>query len=76
MCLGVGAEADVLDGWTSVAGPASDLPYWDLVAALSTPPELDWFVDATRAQGRPDLTNATMRERRDQFLENALRASG
>ena len=73
MCFGVGAETDVLDGWREVAGAASDLPYWDLVAALSTPPELDWFVDATRAQGRPDLTQFTMRERRDQFLRNALR---
>jgi aminoglycoside phosphotransferase len=76
MCFGGGAEDDVLDGWRQVAGAASDLPYWDLVAVLSTPPELDWFVDATRAQGRPDLTRDTMRERRDQFLENALRACG
>ena len=73
MCFGVGAEVDVLDGWRRIGGAASDLPYWDLVAALSTPPELDWFVDATRAQGRPDLTQDTMRERRDQFLANALR---
>ena len=73
MCFGVGAEDDVLDGWRRIGGAASDLPYWDLVAALSTPPELDWFVDATRAQGRPDLTQDTMRERRDQFLANALR---
>ena len=73
MCFGVGAETDVLDGWREVAGAASDLPYWDLVAALSTPPELGWFVDATRAQGRPDLTQDMMRERRDQFLQNALR---
>jgi aminoglycoside phosphotransferase (APT) family kinase protein len=76
MCFGAGAEADVLDGWKSVAGAVSDLPYWDLVAALSTPPEIDWFLDSTRAQGRPDLTQDIMRERRDQFLENALRANG
>jgi aminoglycoside phosphotransferase len=76
MCFGVGAEDDVLDGWRGIGGAPSDLPYWDLVAALSTPPELDWFVDATRAQGRPDLTQDTMRERRDQFLQNALRKSG
>jgi aminoglycoside phosphotransferase len=76
MCFGVGAEDDVLAGWRGVAGAASDLPYWDLVAVLSTPPELGWFVDATRAQGRPDLTQDTMRDRRDQFLENAMRANG
>jgi aminoglycoside phosphotransferase (APT) family kinase protein len=76
MCFGAGAEHDVLEGWKSVAGPAFDVPYWDLVAALSTPPEIDWFVDSTRAQGRPDLTQDIMRERRDHFLENALRANG
>jgi aminoglycoside phosphotransferase (APT) family kinase protein len=76
MCFGVGAERDVLDGWEQVAGRASDLPYWDLVAGLSTPPELDWFVDSTRAQGRPDLTRATMVGRRDEFIRRALAQHG
>jgi aminoglycoside phosphotransferase (APT) family kinase protein len=76
MCFGVGAEDDVLEGWRGVAGAASDLTYWDLVAALSTPPEIDWFADSTRAQGRPDLTQDIMRERRDHFLQNALRRAG
>jgi aminoglycoside phosphotransferase len=73
MCFGVGAERDVLDGWQEAAGEVSEVPYWDLVACLSTPPELSWFADATRAQGRPDLSQQIMLERRDQFLENALR---
>ncbi len=76
MCFGFGAEDDVLEGWRAVAGAPSDVPYWDLVAALSTPPEIDWFVDSTRAQGRPDLTQDIMRERRDHFLQNALRRAG
>jgi aminoglycoside phosphotransferase (APT) family kinase protein len=76
MCFGHGAEKDVLDGWQQVGGKASSVAYWDLVAALSTPPDLDWFVDTTRAQGRPDLTRDIMRERRDRFLDTALRQIG
>jgi aminoglycoside phosphotransferase len=72
MTFGVEAADDVLDSWQAIAGPASDVPYWDLVAGLSTPPELDWFVAAIRAQGRPDLTQDVMLARRDEFLENAL----
>jgi aminoglycoside phosphotransferase len=72
MTFGVEAADDVLDGWQAIGGPASDVPYWDLVAGLSTPPELDWFVAAIRAQGRPDLTQDVMLARRDEFLENAL----
>jgi aminoglycoside phosphotransferase (APT) family kinase protein len=72
MCFGRGAEDDVLAGWEVVGGKASSVPYWDLVAVLSTPPELGWFVDATRAQGRPDLTQDIMRARRDAFLQLAL----
>jgi aminoglycoside phosphotransferase (APT) family kinase protein len=71
--FGVGAEADVLAGWEEVGGTASDVPYWDVVAALSTPPELAWFVEATQGQGRPDLTREVMLPRRDEFLRNALR---
>jgi aminoglycoside phosphotransferase (APT) family kinase protein len=73
MAFGVGAEEDVLAGWEELAGPASDVPYWDVAAALSTPPELSWFVDATQGQGRPDLTREVMLPRRDEFLWNALR---
>jgi aminoglycoside phosphotransferase len=70
--FGTGAVDYVLEGWESVGGAASDVPYWDLVAALCTPPEIDWFAETTRAQGRPDLTMALLRERRDEFLERAL----
>jgi aminoglycoside phosphotransferase (APT) family kinase protein len=73
MNFGVEAASDVLDGWQAIGGSASDVAYWDLVAGLSTPPELDWFVTATRAQGRADLTQNLMLARRDEFLEDALR---
>jgi aminoglycoside phosphotransferase (APT) family kinase protein len=74
LCFGGGAEADVLDGWRGAAGVPSDLAYWDLTAALSTPPTLAWFVEATRAQGRPDLNRPLMLARRDEFLRAALDA--
>jgi aminoglycoside phosphotransferase (APT) family kinase protein len=73
MAFGVGAEADVLAGWEEIGGAASDVPFWDIAAALSTPPELSWFVEATQGQGRPDLTREVMLPRRDEFLRNALR---
>ena len=76
MCFGFGAARDVLAGWQEVRGREFNLPYWDLVACLSTPPDLDWFVTATQAQGRPDLTRALMRERRDAFLGRALQRIG
>jgi aminoglycoside phosphotransferase (APT) family kinase protein len=72
MTFGVGAETDVLDGWQRVGGTAAEVPYWDVVAALATPPDLSWFVEATQGQGRPDLTRDVLRCRRDEFLRNAL----
>ena len=72
--FGVDAVDYVLEGWESVGGAASDVPYWDVVAALSTPPDIDWFADTTQAQGRPDLTRELLRSRRDEFLERALQS--
>jgi hypothetical protein len=47
--------------------------YWDVVAALSTPPEIDWFAAAISGMtGRPDLTKDLLRARRDEFLADAL----
>jgi aminoglycoside phosphotransferase (APT) family kinase protein len=74
--FGIDAGDDVLAGWQEVAGAAADLAYWDLVAGLATPPDLDWFVDTIVAQGRPDLTHDLLRARRDEFLENALARMG
>jgi aminoglycoside phosphotransferase (APT) family kinase protein len=58
MCYGLEAADHVLAGWQREAEQsASSLDYWDAVAALSTPPDIDWFAEAiTRMTGRPDLT--------------------
>jgi aminoglycoside phosphotransferase (APT) family kinase protein len=72
-CHGLPAADDILRGWEAEAGrPACDVPYWDVVAALSSPPDMGWFPESMAAQGRPDLTRAVMLERRDAFLAAAL----
>jgi aminoglycoside phosphotransferase (APT) family kinase protein len=77
LCYGPEAAAHVLDGYREAAGrpaddPADDVAYWDAVAALNTPPDLGWFVDALHGQGRTDLTRSLLVERRDTFLSAAL----
>jgi hypothetical protein len=63
----------ILRGWEAEADrPASDVPYWDAVAALASPPDMGWFPVSMAAQGRPDLTRDVMLERRDAFLGAAL----
>jgi hypothetical protein len=63
VALAFGPEAPdhVLEGWESAAGTkGTDIPYWDAVAALNTPTDLD----------RRDGVGAT--DRRDAFLRAAL----
>jgi len=72
-CHGVEAAGHILRGWEAEAGrPASDVPYWDAVAALASPPDMGWFPAPMAAQGRPDLTREVMLERRAAFLDAAL----
>jgi aminoglycoside phosphotransferase (APT) family kinase protein len=72
-CHGVEAAEHILRGWEAEAGrPASDVPYWDAVAALASPPDMGGFPVSMAAQGRPDLTREVMLERRDAFLDAAL----
>jgi aminoglycoside phosphotransferase (APT) family kinase protein len=72
-CHGLQAADDILRGWEAEAGrPSSDVPYWDAVAALVSPPDMGWFPQSMAAQGRPDLTREVMLERRDAFLAAAL----
>jgi aminoglycoside phosphotransferase (APT) family kinase protein len=72
-CHGVEAAEHILRGWEAEAGrPASDVPYWDAVAALASPPDMGWFPVSMALQGRPDLTREVMLERRDAFLDTAL----
>jgi aminoglycoside phosphotransferase (APT) family kinase protein len=74
MCYGLEAAGHVLDGWQREAQrPARSLAYWDVTAALSTPPDIDWFAEGIAGMtGRPDLTNELLRQRRDAFLADAL----
>jgi hypothetical protein len=72
-CHGLQATDDVLRGWEAEAErPASNVAYWDVVAALASPPDMGWFPESMAAQGRPDLTREVMLERRDAFLAAAL----
>jgi aminoglycoside phosphotransferase (APT) family kinase protein len=72
-CHGVEAAEHIRHGWEAEAGrPASDVPYWDAVAALASPPDMGWFPMSMAAQGRPDLTREVMLERRADFLDAAL----
>lgn len=73
ICFGPDAAAEVLRGWETEAGtPARDVAAWDAVAALSTPPDMGWFPAAIADQGRTDLDQPTLLERRDNFLQTAL----
>jgi aminoglycoside phosphotransferase (APT) family kinase protein len=73
ICFGPEAADDIQQGWEEATGrPASDMPYWDVVAALSTPPDMGWFPAAIAGQGRPDLTQEVLLRRRDEFLRSAL----
>lgn len=73
ICFGPGAAAGVLRGWETEAGTAArDVAAWDAVAALSTPPDMGWFPPALADQGRTDLDQPTLLERRDNFLQKAL----
>lgn len=73
ICYGPGAAGAVLAGWQDAAGrPAAEVAYWDVVASLSTPPDMGWFVSAIAGQGRSDLTRDLLVRRRDDFLAVAL----
>ena len=73
VCFGLEAADDVLAGWEELAGrPAVDVAHWDVVAALSTPPDMGWFAGAIAGQGRPDLAREVLVRRRDAFLLAAL----
>jgi aminoglycoside phosphotransferase (APT) family kinase protein len=73
ICFGIEASDEVQHGWEEAAGrPAVDVAHWDVVAALSTPPDMGWFPAALAGQGRPDLSRAVLLQRRDGFLAAAL----
>ena len=73
VCFGIEAADDVRAGWEEEAGrPAVRVAHWDVVAALSTPPDMGWFPEAIAGQGRPDLGQDLLVRRRDAFLRAAL----
>jgi len=73
LCYGPDTAAEVLAGWQDEADrPAPDVPYWDAVAALATPPDMAWVAPTIADQGRPDLTGNLLTQRRDAFLRTAL----
>jgi aminoglycoside phosphotransferase (APT) family kinase protein len=77
LCYGPDTAAEVLSGWEEQAGrTAPDVPYWDLVAALATPPDMAWVAPTIADQGRPDITGDLLNERREAFLLAALTDMG
>ena len=66
-----GVQSDEVD--CPAVGPAGgrpaadDVAYWDVVAALSTPPDLSWFGGAIAGQGRSYVVDEVLIERRDAF---------
>jgi aminoglycoside phosphotransferase (APT) family kinase protein len=63
----------VLAGWRERSGrQALDVAYWDVVASLSTPPDVGEWIPNAVGQGRDDLDGPTLTARRDEFLRAAL----
>jgi aminoglycoside phosphotransferase (APT) family kinase protein len=73
LCASPDAADEALAGYEQASGRrAEHVAYWDLVAGLATPPTMDWFVSAIQGQGRGDLDQATLIDRRDAFVAAAL----
>jgi aminoglycoside phosphotransferase (APT) family kinase protein len=74
LMFGVEYAEAVLAGYVAAGGrgPVGELAYWDVVAALSTPPTMAEFTPVIQEQGRPDLDQRTLLGRRDAFLQAAL----
>ena len=68
------AAATILDGWREAAEAPEWLAYFDVLAAISTPADMGWFLAAIHRQGRTDLDAATATSRRDAYLREALAA--
>ena len=74
MQFGAWAAEEVLAGWEQAAGRAATaVPYWDLVAVLNYPTDMGRIVSSLSEQGRPDLDAQTLTERRDAYVEAALK---
>lgn len=68
---GLHGPAHVLDGWQQQAGrAATNVPYWDAVAALNTPATMDGW-PGFDSHGR-SLHSPAVANRRDAFLRDAI----
>lgn len=73
LLFGPSAANQALEGWRQTMGTdASELPYWDAVAALNLPTDMALFLPGLHEHGRVDLDAVTLNERRDAFLRAAL----
>jgi aminoglycoside phosphotransferase (APT) family kinase protein len=73
MFFGAGAADVVLAGWEESTGRTADaVAYWDLVAALNYPADIGRLAPVLARHGRGDLDAATLIDRRDGFVEDAL----
>jgi aminoglycoside phosphotransferase (APT) family kinase protein len=74
LMFGVEYADPVLAGYLGASRreAVADLAFWDVVAALSTPPRMAEFAPVIQDQGRPDLDQPTLERRRDTFLRAAL----
>jgi aminoglycoside phosphotransferase (APT) family kinase protein len=71
--FGLPASAEILEGWQQATGQeANAMAYWDLVAALTTPPDMAQWLPVAHDHGRVDLDAPTLNTRRDAFLHTAL----
>jgi aminoglycoside phosphotransferase (APT) family kinase protein len=71
--FGLPASAEILEGWRRATGQEADaMAYWDLVAALTTPPDMAQWLPVAHDHGRVDLDAPTLNTRRDAFLHTAL----
>lgn len=69
---GPAAPGHVLDGWQRESGrQATNVPYWDAMAALQTPADLDDWEPGFDDRGNP-LSASAVTGRRDAFLRAAL----
>ena len=69
-----GSEAAdvVLRGYQQHRPSPRDLAYFEVVAALASPPDMRPWVDVVAGQGRPDLSAELLVARRDAFLRLAM----
>lgn len=75
LTYGPDTPEQVLDGWQRESGlGATDLPYWDAVAALNTPAVLAGWPGFDRQGNRLDALAVT--KRRDAFLRGAIDRPG